>query len=331
METSLTDSQKLLNGLCGLKNTCNDCYMNAVLVALVDNVDLSNYILNSLSDDLFITSYRKFLKVCWQENKPISPVSLKKIIKEKFPKYNENNKMDAQEFLLDFLELLHNSLKTISTESNNIILNDHGLSSSKQWNEYFENKFSIISELFTGQTIKRGNCSTCFTKNFFNYDLFSNMIIYPKMGGNVSVSKLIEDTFQKDFSPYRCSECDPDSEETDKEHEITSFVYKLPETLIVTINRFNGDSTKNTGSCTIDTELNLSNYYYSNGIESAKYELKSVILHLGGNTLNDGHYVTIIKRKENLYLIDDHQVSLLTKPLNEINGSFPYLLFYSKI
>lgn len=318
-------------------NEGNDCYLNSVFQVFINNDKFSQKIINSTGvNNLVYENLKKLLTVNYAnvyQGKIINPIKLKNCILKEFPKYSDKTvEYDAHELFHDLISLIHTET---GTQIENVVdthtqqhLSAHYKNATETFNSFFENKQSIVSDTFYGQYIKRYSCSGGCLNKFFNYDPFNGFTIFPREDSS-SVKQLINDVFLQDFVPYECKKCTPEGF-IDKEHTIDQFIYKLPETLIVTVNRFNTNGSKNVNSVIIDETIDLSNYYLSN--EPTKYTFSSVICHLG-STINHGHYVTITKKNGIYYIFDDEKIKEMAKgdSISQLNGVIPYIIFYEKV
>lgn len=318
-------------GLSGLKNLGNTCYMNSVLQCLSNVLNLTHYLrtCKTLSEDEVLNSYVKLLNGIWEANSPIIPKSFKKNINKKLKKYNTSLQHDSNEFLLDFLDLLNSNLinKKVKISSNNIYSNKYIKQANNTWNEYFNNTSTVISELFYGQYIKSYKCRGCNENMYKTFEPFITLNLHCNRG--CDVNDLIREHFNRDYIYTNCKECS--GEYIDKEYELNTEILKCPEILILTINRFNNDLTKNNKNIKINNTIDLCDYISISGEssidKSTVYELNSIICHTGD--LNDGHYNAIIKNDKEWYCFDDCNVNKYD--ITKLDDSTPYILFYEII
>jgi ubiquitin C-terminal hydrolase len=333
----ILDKRYIKNGFTGLYNLGNTCYINSVIVSLSNTMGLTLYFLepdnqavDSEVDDkkkYIFFKYINLLIAIWENNDKIKPKSFRTSISEYWSKYNNGNSQDAQEFLLDFLGILEECTrqKCISINVSDFS-SKHYKDSSIVMRNFTGNSKSIINDTFIGQYLKSFKCSDC-QKETFNYDPFMNLMI--EITGESSVSKLLHNYFDIDYTPKECC-----NGESDLEHSVTTFIYKLPETLIISLKRFDSKLQKNSLKVTIDEMLDLSRVTFTNSSDSVCYELSSVIYHLsysannsGKNGLSDGHYVTVIRRNGGYFMFDDHKIT----KLKELPDFCSYILFYNRM
>lgn len=306
-----------------LDNLGNTCYINVVLLSL-SNLNLPN------TENQLVRNLKKLLHVINTENVIIKPVTLYNCIKKEFPKYNNSSPNDAKEFFLDLIDYIHkHTSSNLVLHNLNPFSSKHFLSSTIEWSNYFEDKTSIIDHYYYGQYIIKIKCSNCqFVR--YKYDPFVVLQVKPK---NEMVSKLIKESLLEDYTNMECSECkDPNDNEDNcadhilkPEHSINTQLYKLPECLVVSVNCFNPDLTKNNEKIIIEKEIDLYESFVSNTCETVVYTLQSVVYHRG--ILNNGHYINCVTKNGKEYLISDALAKEVS--LEKINET-PFMLFYTK-
>lgn len=119
------DYQNQLNGLVGLKNIANTCYMNAALQALSNSPPLTGYFLecganvqNSVSRSKIglAKSYHRLIKDMWLNKRRvyIVPDEIIRGISQIHPMFRGYQQHDTQEFLRCFMDQLHEELKEVT-------------------------------------------------------------------------------------------------------------------------------------------------------------------------------------------------------------------------
>lgn len=119
------DYQGQLNGLVGLKNIANTCYMNSALQALSNSPPLTGYFLecgsivqttNSRSKIGLAKSYLRLIKELWLNKRRgyIVPDEIIRGISTIHPMFRGYQQHDTQEFLRCFMDQLHEELKEVT-------------------------------------------------------------------------------------------------------------------------------------------------------------------------------------------------------------------------
>lgn len=151
------ESEASFEGLVGLRNIANTCYMNSALQALCHIPELSRYFLNfddvieSSSDKLPLTkAYCKFIKEIWENSSEdgrrfstVVPKTVLTNIRNMYPMFRGFHQHDTQEFLRCFMDQLHEELKISFPSSKGSVIPsqyDH----SRGDGEIFSNFFYIF-------------------------------------------------------------------------------------------------------------------------------------------------------------------------------------------
>lgn len=127
------DYQGQLNGLVGLKNIANTCYMNSAIQALSNSPPLTGYFLecgnivqnsNSRNKVGLAKSYYRLVRDMWLNNRRgyIVPDEIIRGISTIHPIFRGYQQHDTQEFLRCFMDQLHEELKEVTPpppENNN--------------------------------------------------------------------------------------------------------------------------------------------------------------------------------------------------------------------
>lgn len=333
-------------GFSGLTNMGNTCYMNSVFQCLSSDInfiiqllslDVNKYLGNDYND--LLSCFHKLIDGLWRENRIIRPTSMKRSINFNFEKYDNKHHHDANEFFYDFLEALR-----ISTSERYVsvdvldVSSSHYRNSVKEWRSILKDKKSIISDQFYGQYKKRYTCTVCSKINY-KYDLFSSLILDLSSKPNETLESLLNLHFKEDCVKLKC-DCNEDTVDTDnesedgvwedhgkEEHRVDTDLLRLPETLVITINRYSERNAKKAIPVEISKELDFSEYLVTNTNESVKYTLSSIICHKG-NTLEYGHYYAFVERNGG-YIFNDNKV--YKSPFESLDTTEPYMLFYKKI
>ena len=111
------------NGLTGLANVGNTCYLNSCIQILSHTYEFNDYLntkkykttINDITDSLLLVEWDKLRELMWSENCTIAPYGFIKsvqkvaIIKELYI-FSGNAQNDIHEFLIFLIDSFHNSL-----------------------------------------------------------------------------------------------------------------------------------------------------------------------------------------------------------------------------
>ncbi|CAB1352295.1 unnamed protein product [Coregonus sp. 'balchen'] len=170
-------NSKSPQGLVGLRNLGNTCFMNSILQCLSNTPDLRDYCLrNTHRTDLnnnrraaLMEEFAKLTQTLWTSvsSEAISPSDFKTQIQRYAPKFVGYNQQDAQEFLRFLLDGLHNEVNRVTVrprlpaeDIDHLSDNEKG---KRMWNKYVEREDSKVVDLFVGQL---KSSLTCNLKRF---------------------------------------------------------------------------------------------------------------------------------------------------------------------
>uniref|UniRef100_A0A7N4P5M8 Ubiquitin carboxyl-terminal hydrolase 2 n=1 Tax=Sarcophilus harrisii TaxID=9305 RepID=A0A7N4P5M8_SARHA len=170
-------TSKSTQGLAGLRNLGNTCFMNSILQCLSNTRELRDYCLQRLylrdlnssshAHTALMEEFAKLIQTIWTSsaNDVVSPSEFKTQIQRFAPRFVGYNQQDAQEFLRFLLDGLHNEVNrvTVRPKSNPENL-DHLPDEEKgrqMWRKYLEREDSRIGDLFVGQLKSSLTCTEC--------------------------------------------------------------------------------------------------------------------------------------------------------------------------
>eukprot|EP01080_Neovahlkampfia_damariscottae_P004225 gene4225-7562_t len=166
------------NGLCGLNNLGNTCFMNSALQCLSNTSELTFYFLNEnykhdinktnplgMKGKLAIT-YGELIKKMWNGNSSsISPTQFKYVLSQFAPQFNGYRQHDSQELLSFLLDGLHEDLNLITKKPYLEIEDGDGNNDEKvsksTWDYHLQRNKSIIVDNFHGQLKSTLICPDC--------------------------------------------------------------------------------------------------------------------------------------------------------------------------
>lgn len=327
------------NGLSGIVNTGNTCYLNSCIQCISNTLLLTKFFLEE-KDNYFETldleknecklvkEWYRLLDGMWEDNCIVAPNSLKKIILQLFSKKigisTLNQQNDMSEFMVFILDCLHEGLSRKVTikpklEGKKKIYKD----AVKYWIDSHKNSYSEIIDIFYGQLVS-------YIKDVKNEKILS-FSFQPSCYLMLEINKEKDDT-----TLYDCLDVHFGNEIMDEENKYNykdelvvankSIEYwHLPKILIIVLKRFNNLNQKINKNILFPFNLDMSKY--SRIKENALYELYAVGNHLG--CADGGHYNAYCKNSNNLwYVFDDHDVKKINR--RNVISSSAYCLFYSK-
>jgi len=334
------------NGLSGLANLGNTCFINSCMQVLSHTYELNNFLedekykkkLQNKCDSALLLEWDNLRKIMWNSNCIISPgkyiKTIQKVAKikglEMFTGYSQN---DLPEFLLFIIDCFHNSLSreikmTISGKTQNetdkvavkcfeMIKTMYSKEYSEIWNLFYAVHVSEITDLSSGKQLQ------ITPEPYFMIDL-------PIPSTNKSPSLIdcfnhyVEGEVLEGENAWY-------NEKTNIKTNIKKKIkfWSFPNILVIDFKRFNARFQKNQLLITFPIEnLDLSEYVIGYKSESYTYDLYGVCNHSGG--VMGGHYTSYVKNANGKwYHFNDTSVSEVGIPETIISPK-AYVLFYRK-
>ncbi|CAK7318591.1 Ubiquitin carboxyl-terminal hydrolase 2 [Vulpes lagopus] len=340
-----TMNSKSAQGLAGLRNLGNTCFMNSILQCLSNTRELRDYCLQRLyMRDLSHSSnvhtalmeeFAKLIQTIWTSspNDVVSPSEFKTQIQRYAPRFVGYNQQDAQEFLRFLLDGLHNEVNrvTVRPKSNPENL-DHLPDDEKgrqMWRKYLEREDSRIGDLFVGQLKSSltctdcGYCSTVFDP-FWDLSLPITKRGYPEVTLTDCMRLFTkEDVLDGDEKPT-CCRCRA------RKRCIKKFsIQRFPKILVLHLKRFS-ESRIRTSKLTTFVNFPLRDLdlreFASENTNHAVYNLYAVSNHSG--TTMGGHYTAYCRSPVTgeWHTFNDSSVTPMSS--SQVRTSDAYLLFY---
>jgi ubiquitin carboxyl-terminal hydrolase 8 len=317
-------SEKIPNGLCGLENIGNTCYMNSTLQCLSNIPPLSRLLINDKiinrlnftnpagSGGLVTLTYSSLIQEMWSGKiEKCVPTALKQRIDSYSTQFIDNGQHDSQEFMCLLLDVLHEDLLSTQTAR------------------------SSISELFHGQLETtfhcENSCPPVIRSSKFNFLPLPIPIGKNKIDLFQCMQSFLEREFIGNHGKWNCDSC----------HKKTNAwkstnIKKLPPVLILQLKRFDTFSisdrqypNSNKNQTLVEYPINnlISSILVPNFASTFIYDLVAISVH-HGRSLNCGHYTTIAKNCENnlWYNFDDSLVTLAN--IKDVQTKGAYILCY---
>uniref|UniRef100_A0A672UDK9 Ubiquitin carboxyl-terminal hydrolase n=1 Tax=Strigops habroptila TaxID=2489341 RepID=A0A672UDK9_STRHB len=330
-------SSKVVQGLTGLRNLGNTCFMNSILQCLSNTKELRDYCLqnqylrdlnnNSRMRTALMSEFAKLLQLLWTSspNESVSPSEFKIQIQRYAPRFVGYNQQDAQEFLRFLLDGLHSEVNRVlvrpraSTDTLDHLPDDE--KSRQMWRRYQEREDSRISDLFVGQLKSSLTCSECgYCSTAF--DPFWDLSLpIPKPHG---AGLCLHPPSHALCLPQTCCRCKARTRCTKK-----FSIQKFPKILVLHLKRFS-EARIRTSKLTTFINFQLKDLdlreFASQSCNHAVYNLYAVSNHSG--TTMGGHYTAYCKSpiSSEWHSFNDSRVTPMSS--SHIRSSDAYLLFY---
>jgi ubiquitin carboxyl-terminal hydrolase 8 len=336
-------------GKIGLENLGNTCFLNACMQVLNHTYELNDfldsdkhvrYFKKDLPDANILTEWDDLRKVMWSGNGVVSPNrfvhNVHKIANKKgreiFTGWAQN---DMSEFLLFFMDCLHNSIsRSVNIKISGKPENNTDVVAIKCYDmlkSTYAKDYSEIMDMFYG----------IYVSEIISKDERVKHVIKPEHFFILDLPVLEQNRLAKNlydcldiYTKHEVLEGDNAwfNEKTGKKEDIKKQIafWNFPKILVITLKRFSPDGQQKINSL-IEfplENLNLSNYVYGYNKESYKYDLYGVCNHMGG--VMGGHYTAFILNSEKQwYHCNDRSIELVESPPSIITP-MAYCLFYRK-
>ncbi|XP_069548077.1 ubiquitin carboxyl-terminal hydrolase 2-like isoform X2 [Brachyistius frenatus] len=336
-------NSKSAQGLVGLKNLGNTCFMNSILQCLSNTHSLRDYCLhnshrrdlnnNSRTNTALMEEFAKLIQTMWtsSSSEAVSPSEFKTQIQRYAPRFVGYNQQDAQEFLRFLLDGLHNEVNRVTVRPRGTAEDFDHLPDEekgrKMWSKYLEREDSKIVDVFVGQLKSSLTCSHCgFCSTVF--DPFWDLSLPIAKGyGEVSLMDCMrlftkEDVLDGDEKPT-CYRCKARRRCTKK-----FTIQKFPKILVLHLKRFSEARRTSKLSTFVNfpmKDLDLREFASENSM-NAVYNLYAVSNHSG--TTMGGHYTAYCRNPNSgeWYTFNDSRVTPMSS--SQVRSSDAYVLFY---
>ncbi|XP_013859429.1 ubiquitin carboxyl-terminal hydrolase 2 [Austrofundulus limnaeus] len=332
-------------GLVGLKNLGNTCFMNSILQCLSNTSELRDYCLRNVhridlktscrNNTALMEEFAKLTQSLWMSvnKEAISPSDFRSQIQRFAPKFVGCNQQDAQEFLRFLLDGLHNEVNRATLRPKASMEDFDHLSDDEKarrmWNLYLEREDSKVVDLFVGQLKSSLTCTVCgFRSTVFDPFWDLSIPVAQKNSGEVTLKDCLklfmrDDVLDGDEQPT-CDRC-----KTRRKCTKRFSIQKFPQILVLHLKRFS-DSNVRTSKLSTYVNFPLKDLdmreFSAVGGERPIYNLYAVSNHTG-NTLG-GHYTAYCRNPAlgEWYSYNDSRVSPMSS--SQVRSSNAYVLFY---
>ncbi|XP_037025930.1 ubiquitin carboxyl-terminal hydrolase Usp2 isoform X3 [Bradysia coprophila] len=336
--SSISDvSDDSSEGLCGLRNIGNTCFMNSVIQCLSHTSELSRFLKtktdgrSTTKDQRILVEFAKLIRDMWTTNtRSVTPSELKSAFSCKHRMYSGCQQQDAQEFLRFFLDSLHSACNT-GTKGGTLEIDDN-LSDNKKadltWEWYTKVENSMIKDLFVGQLKSSLKCTQCGNTSV-TFDPFWDLSVPLPSSSKCKLESCLdlfikEEVLDGDEMPT-CSKC-----KTRRKSTKTFTIQRFPKYLVIHLKRFSETRWSKLSNIvefpTGDRELNMAPYAANSS--SALYSLYGISNHMGSTA--GGHYVALCKHPvtKKWHEFNDNMVHDASE--SGLVSSSAYLLFYER-
>lgn len=334
------------NGLSGLANLGNTCYINSCIQILSHTYEFNDFLdketykkkMNNNYDSALLIEWDSLRKLIWKENAVLSPNRFIKVIQKvaeikKMDQFTDFSQNDVPEFLLFLIDCFHNSLSreikmTISgspeNETDNIAIQCFEMIKkmySKEYSEVWNLFYGVhVSEIIS---LENGNRLNIHPEPYFMLDL-----PIPQNNKTPTLSDCLDLYIEGEILDGENAWYNEETKQKENVKRKLSF-WSFPTILVIDLKRFNSKRMKLQNYITFPLDnLDLSNYVIGYKKKSYVYELYGVCNHSGG--VLGGHYTSYIKNANGKWFhFNDTSVSEVG--INEsIISAKAYVLFYRK-
>jgi ubiquitin C-terminal hydrolase len=288
---------------------------------------------------------------------PIYPYGLKSAIDEKLPRFRGTDQNDCSEFLIQFLDTLHEEVKenrtgmsTPPSRSSSFSMVTRSVSSvgtletgglsgrsmsainwrakgEQWWYIHRKSENSVIRKLFEGVIRSVLVCDVCGGVSA-RFDTFSQFVLSIGITRNPTAESLIRELLSAEtLDGIDCIYC-----KRKRTFQRRLDLWRCPPYLILTLNRFSMDhygSSVRKNNCLVryENSLDLESLRAPDAPlqDSNEYELFGVIEHEG--TVNRGHYTAMVKNGLKWFNVNDGRMTEID-PSYVLDSKNAYMLFY---
>ncbi|KAG6485248.1 ubiquitin carboxyl-terminal hydrolase 15-like [Zingiber officinale] len=304
---------------CGLTNSGNSCYANAVLQCLIFTRPLSAYLLEGLHSLkcpmkawCFTCELESLVMHTKEGQSPLSPLGVLSHLHNMGKNFSPGQQHDAHEFMRYAVDVMQSEcLKEAGAKPDSVLAVET----------------TLIQQTFGGYLLSKIRCNKCKVKSK-RYERMMDLTL--EIHGDIAT---LDEALHHFTSPeildgenkYDCSRC--------KSYERARkrlMILEAPNILTIVLKRFqSGKFGKLNKSVQFPEYLNLARYM-SGDDASPVYQLYAAIVHKDvRNSTSSGHYVCYIKDTQSQwYKINDSKVKSVE--LEKVLSKGPYILLYAR-
>ena len=168
------------DGCVGLANLGNTCYMSCALQCISHTPLLRHYFLSGRflreinksnvlgTGGVIAQDFAYLLKLLWSSNVYVSPSRFKRNLGRFKSQFSGSDQNDAQEFLAELLDVLHEDLNRVTEKKYIVAPSDEDLAqmtaaqqADEAWRRHLSRNRSIFVDLFQGQLCSKICCPSC--------------------------------------------------------------------------------------------------------------------------------------------------------------------------
>lgn len=363
VQQPLVKTQNSRNGVVGLRNLGNTCFMNSILQCLSSTFILTECLLSGdaqktkkARNNGIVEAYTDLLRQMWSDNNSsgsVAPVQFKSRIQRIAPQFQGYDQHDSQEFLRFLLSGLHDELnaaspskdKPMSPSLRNASENEQA---QRSWRKTLAYDNSKISDIFMGQLKSTLRCIKC-QHTSMTFDPFWDLSLpIPKssllwQSNSANRRRYTVDT--KNITLDDCFKLFTAEERLDGDNKPICAnckslqlctkqlsIERYPEILVLHLKRFSGVRYRTK----LNTNVDFTETMCLTGSETndtinkvVQYDLYAVSNHIG--SCYGGHYTAFCKHhiQGKWYQFNDTCVTPVSN--SAIHTSQAYVLFYKKV
>ncbi len=314
-----------MEGICGLANLGNTCYINATLQILSQIPELNDYlsqqkVLRSVPDSVMVTEWNQLSQMIRQNHGSIVPGRFVEQMRHvahakgrnEFASHEQNDSVDYLEFMLDCFHVSLEKLESVQIRS-----------PCKEVKEYLEKQsHTIVSKLFMTCTLNQYIHPETKVRAFYRIEHEYRIGLPIPDRPQVKLEECLQACFKEEMMEGENAWYDEKEKRKRPVYKISSLCH-MPNILVLHLIRWRENMTKKETHVETPLQLDLSPFTIYR--EPCPYELFGILNHRGD--MGGGHYYAYVK-KDAWFSIDDGFIQ--TVPDTSVIQPDNYCLFYRK-